>query len=125
MTEESKDAKEFQDIRSQSQRDALDALMEMGYLLEESMREYSASAEKYWENLSPDEKLMVFYAICSRIRRGDIEEGRSYRGVLYDVFGFDTSAYAIGMACGYFNIHTYIQQAVDNEPNKKAKDETE
>jgi len=33
---------------------------------------------------------------------------RTYRGALYDVFGFDMGMYGQGMSCGYFNLHNMI-----------------
>jgi hypothetical protein len=35
-------------------------------------------------------------------------ENRSYRGVLYDTFGFDADSYGLGMDSGYFEIHNHI-----------------
>lgn len=69
---------------------------------------YEQECEQYWDSLSYDEQLKAFYSVVKRIVKGDIEEGRSYRGVLYDVFGFDMDAYGVGMECGYMTLHNNI-----------------
>ena len=69
---------------------------------------YEKECEQYWDNLSYEDQLKAFYSVVKRIVKGDIEENRSYRGVLYDVFGFDMDSYGIGMECGYMELHNSI-----------------
>ena len=69
---------------------------------------YEKECEQYWDNLSYDDQLKAFYSVVKRIVKGDIKENRSYRGVLYDVFGFDMDSYGIGMECGYMELHNSI-----------------
>ena len=61
--------------------------------------------EEKWNALSKEDQLAYFYAVCSRIHKGDLVENGTYRYVLYDVFGFGPEAYAVGMFCGYFDMH--------------------
>jgi hypothetical protein len=86
--------------------------------LEESRREYEESVNDFWEGLSYEDKEKAFYHVCKNIHRGDVLEGRSYRGVLYDVFGFDQGSYAIGMECGYLTIHNLLGDGVDLDKMK-------
>lgn len=80
--------------------------------LEESRLEYEESVDEFWEGLSYEDKEKAFYHVCKNIHRGDVLEGRSYRGVLYDVFGFDSGSYAIGMECGYMDLHNILGDGV-------------
>ena len=96
MTEKSisfMDSPEWQDIQDKFQL---------------SILQYEKDCDEYWDNLSYDDQLKAFYSVVKRIVKGDIEENRSYRGVLYDVFGFDAAAYSIGMECGYMALHNSI-----------------
>jgi hypothetical protein len=69
---------------------------------------YEKECEEYWDNLSYEDKLKAFYSVVKRLVKGEIKENRSYRGVLYDVFGFDMDSYGIGMECGYMELHNSI-----------------
>ena len=71
---------------------------------------YEKECDEYWDNLSYDDKLKAFYSVVKRIVEGEIIEGRSYRGVLYDKFQFDMDSYVIGMDCGYMTLHNSIQK---------------
>jgi len=71
---------------------------------------YEKECDEYWDNLSYDDKLKAFYSVVKRIVEGEIIEGRSYRGVLYDKFQFDMDSYGIGMDCGYMTLHNSIQK---------------
>lgn len=72
---------------------------------------YEKECDEYWDNLSYDDKLKAFYSVVKRIVEGEIVEGRSYRGVLYDKFQFDMDSYGIGMDCGYMTLHNSIQKS--------------
>jgi hypothetical protein len=76
-------------------------------------------ADKFWDNLSPDDKILAFHSVCKRIFKGDIEERGSYRYVLYDVFGFGPDAYIIGMDCGYMSIHNLLFRGLDAEEQER------
>lgn len=85
-----------------------DALGKLSEHYQELAKKYEQECDEYWNNLPYDDQLKAFYSVCKRIYQGDIEEQRSYRGVLYDTFGFDLDAYAIGMECRYMDIHNEI-----------------
>ena len=76
--------------------------------MELAWHRYEKECEEYWDNLDYEDKLKAFYSVVKRIVKGDIKENRSYRGVLYDVFGFDMDSYGIGMECGYLELHNSI-----------------
>jgi len=70
---------------------------------------YEQEADAWWESLTYDDKLKAFYSVVKRIYDGDVKNQGSYRYVLYDVFGFEADAYALGMACGYMSLHNAIK----------------
>lgn len=86
---------------------------------QEGVKEYEANCDKYWNNLSYEDKLKAFYSVCKRIHKGELKDKGSYRWVLYDVFEFDPSAYAIGMECGYMAIHNAIVDIDEFEKLRK------
>ena len=75
---------------------------------QEARDQYDKDAEKYWNDLSYEDKLMSFYIVTKRIHKGDIVDNGSYRHVLYGVFGFDMDSYVVGMDSGYLDIHNSI-----------------
>jgi hypothetical protein len=73
--------------------------------------------EAWWENLSKEDQLKALCCVSRRIHKGEIEDGRSYRGVLYDTFGFGPEAYARAQLAGYLSIHNAIFTAQEEEDN--------
>lgn len=86
-------------------------------VFEEVQIENEMSSEAFWNSLSYEDKCDAFQAIVSRIYKGELLDGRSYRGVLYDVFGFKEDMYARAIDCGYLALHNAIDQ--DFEEHKK------
>lgn len=72
------------------------------------MNEIEQQSEQKWNSLNQEDQLDYFCAVVRRIHRGDIVENRSYRGVLYDVFGFGAEAYAPAQMAGYLDLHNSI-----------------
>ena len=66
------------------------------------------ASEEFWNKLTYDEKLMAFYSVVKRIKKGELDEQGTYRHILYDVFGFDVDAYSMGMECGFLDLHNSI-----------------
>jgi hypothetical protein len=84
------------------------AFAEYDVVLREAREKYSKNAEEWWDGLSEDEKIKAFYTVIKRVYQADVIDQGSYRYALYEVFGFDFSSYAIGMDCGYLDIHNLI-----------------
>ena len=72
------------------------------------MNEIEQHSENKWNALSKEDQLDYFCAVVRRIHKGEVEDSRSYRGVLYDVFGFGSEAYAPAQMAGYLDIHNLI-----------------
>lgn len=90
---------------------------EIGKVMEKAAAAYDADCDEFWMNLTYEEQLKVFHSVCKRIYKGDVVDKRSYRGVLYDVFGFQEDSYITGIDCGYINIHNYIQDGIASHQN--------
>jgi hypothetical protein len=86
----------------------LDKMSALGEQQELYRLKHEAEIEVWWKALSQEDRERAFYAVVSRIFKAEIVEKRSYRGVLYDVFGFDADMYATGMECGYMTIHNSL-----------------
>jgi hypothetical protein len=71
--------------------------------------------ETWWGNLPPDDQQKAFYNVCRRIYDGDIMQRRSYRGVLYDTFGWGPEAYVLGMEARYMEIHNLLWDAAEGD----------
>lgn len=90
-----------------------EALVNISQLLQEASETYRKDAQAFWDSLSHDDRLKAFYVVTSKIYEGDVTLRRSYRGVLYEVFGFDYSAYSVGMDSNYMELHNLIQETLD------------
>ena len=92
--------------------DNLDAFFEasqtFAVMAEQAKKEYELETEKWWNNLSYEERRKAFYEVTRRIYQGDIESHGSYRYVLYNVFGFEPDMYVAGMDSGYMAIHNCL-----------------
>ena len=64
--------------------------------------------EQFWNSFTKQQQLDLFCAVVRRIYQAEIVERRSYRGTLYDVFGFDADAYGLAMEAGYVTLHNSI-----------------
>jgi hypothetical protein len=86
----------------------LDDLAALAETFEEAKEAYETSTDAWWTSLSKEDQERAFYSVVKRIFKGEIVDKRSYRGVLYDVFGFDANMYVAGMDCGYMALHNSI-----------------
>jgi hypothetical protein len=69
--------------------------------------------QTWWESLPTEQQQWAFYNVCRGIYRGDVERKQSYRGVLYDTFGWGPEAYALGMEARYMEIHNLIGDGLE------------
>ena len=76
-----------------------------------AVAEYNRKMDAWWETLDDEQQQWAFYNVCRRIYKGDVEESRSYRGVLYDIFGWGPESYTIGMEARYMEIHNLLGDA--------------
>ena len=75
-----------------------------------AVAEYETKNNEWWNGLTEEEREDAFYAVCKRIYEARVKEDRSYRGTLYDKFGFAPHTYRLGMECGFFELHNMLQR---------------
>jgi hypothetical protein len=78
--------------------------------------------EKWWAELDPETQQWAFYNVCRLIYKGDVVDRHSYRGVLYDTFGWGPEAYAIGMEARYMELHNLLYDAVEGDTKYTQRD---
>ena len=91
--------------------DAAEALAELHTMADEYNKAQEIvkdQQERFWNSFSKQHQLDLFCAVVRRIYQAEIVERRSYRGTLYDVFGFDEAAYALALEAGYMTLHNSI-----------------
>jgi len=99
-----------------------DNLAEFTQIYKDARQQYDIEAEQYWEALSYEDKLKVFYLVTKRIHKGDVIDRGSFRYVLYNTFGFDMDSYLVGMDSGYMEIHNAIADGLDDERTDGSQD---
>ena len=84
--------------------------------LNNSVAEYISKAleagqheqESFWSTLTKEQQLMAFCHVIRQVTKAELEDQRSYRGILYDVFGFGPEAYSYALAAGFMDLHNAI-----------------
>lgn len=82
--------------------------------MEEAENTFEEQSEKAWNSASYDQQLLMFYAVCSRIRQAAFTDKGSYRHTLYEVFGFKPDSYFIGMSCGLLDIMNALHRGIES-----------
>ena len=85
-----------------------DEWQEMTAQFERSFKDLEMQQEEYWSGLTKDQQLDLFCCVVRRLVKGEIVDNRSYRGILYDTFGWGPEAYAVAQMAGYINLHNAI-----------------
>lgn len=85
-----------------------EVLSEMADVQEKATKQYDQDADKFWNGMSKEDQLLAFYSVIKRMHQAEVVDQRSYRGALYDVYGFGPNAYGVGMECGYMTLHNMI-----------------
>ena len=78
-------------------------------------KEFTNKIDSFWNGLTEEERLLAFCYVSKGIYKGELEDETSYRGVLYDTFGFGAESYMPAQFCGYLAIHN----AISNESSRK------
>ena len=85
-----------------------DEWQEMTAQFERSFKDLETQQEEYWASLNKEQQLDLFCCVVRRLVKGEIDDNRSYRGILYDTFGWGPEAYAVAQMAGYINLHNAI-----------------
>jgi len=93
---------------SEDKESALSELAEASKVFQDALEENKRRYNEKWNSLSKEDQLDYFCAVVERIHEGDVVQKRSYRGVLYGVFGFGPEAYVHAQCAGYLSIHNMI-----------------
>ncbi len=88
---------------------------EISILKEELINESSM----FFNSLNKDEQLLVFCEVIRRIYEAEFQEGKTYRGILYDTFEFKEDAYLKAQAIGFLEIHNKLNICRKNKLNEK------
>jgi hypothetical protein len=82
---------------------------------EKALVEYKLKAKEYFDSLETDNQLLMFFHVTNVIFENYFKDNGSYRGLLYDKFGFSPEAYSLGLDSGMFALHNAISTPKENE----------
>lgn len=88
-------------VNSQEYRELLEQI-------ETSMKEYEKQSENFFESLSYDDQLKVFYHVIKNLYEATLVDNGSYRHILYNKFNFGPDSYTLGMDCGLLELNNSI-----------------
>jgi len=75
---------------------------------EQALEQYKQKSKEYFDSLALDNQLLLFFHITNVIFENYFKDNGSYRGLLYDKFGFGPEAYSLGCDSGMFTLHNSI-----------------
>lgn len=81
---------------------------EMSNQFQQAFKDLESLQEAYWESLTKEQQLDVFCSVVRRLCKGELDEKRSYRGILYDTFEWGPEAYATAQMAGFLELHNAI-----------------
>lgn len=90
-----------------------DILSELSEIQEDIEKQTETDMDEWWNGLSKDDQMKAFYSVMKRLVDGELKQKGSYRYVLYEVFGFGSESYVLGMMCGYMELHNSIKRDVE------------
>lgn len=96
-------------------QEVMDALHESGKEFTKAADSYQQMANSYFSSLEPEEQLWAFCSIVEKLCKGELDDRRSYRGVLYETFGWGPEAYAAAQHAGFLGLHNSIYRFDDLE----------
>ena len=71
------------------------------------------SQDQLWDSLTPDQQLLLFCKVVRKLVQSELVDQRSYRGVLYDEFGFGMESYVQAQISGFLELHNAIDPSKD------------
>ena len=74
---------------------------------------FLAEREAFYNCLTKEQQLLVFCEVISRLTTAELSEGKTYRGILYETFGFDYDSYLKAQWSGFLELH----EKIDKQPN--------
>ncbi len=96
-------------------QEVMDALHESGREFVKAADSYQQMANSYFNSLEPEEQLWAFCVIVEKLCKGELDDRRSYRGILYETFGWGPEAYAAAQHAGFLGLHNSIYRFDDLE----------
>ncbi len=74
---------------------------------------FISEREAFYNCLTKEQQLLVFCEVVSRLANAELTEGKTYRGVLYETFGFDYDSYQKAQWSGFLDLH----EKIDKKPH--------
>lgn len=72
-------------------------------------KSFTKERQEFFNSLTKDQQLLVFCEVVHKLAKAELQDKRSYRGVLYTEFGFDTDAYGKAQISGFLDLHNSIE----------------
>jgi hypothetical protein len=100
-------------MNKDDKKSLLDSLQDISEVFNQAMKEIEQEQEEFWNSLTEDQRLMAFCSVVRRIHTARFTKRSSYRGTLYDVFGFGMESYVQAQDAGYLDIHNLEYNTID------------
>lgn len=92
--------------QKRSLSDALDSVRDV---FQQWESEFANERLAFWNSLTTEQQLLAFCEVVSRLTQAELVEQKSYRGVLYDTFGFGLDSYVTAQVSGFLDLHNAIK----------------
>ena len=93
--------------QKRSLSDALDSVRDV---FQQWESDFANERLAFWNSLTTEQQLLAFCEVVSRLTQAELVEQKSYRGVLYDTFGFGLDSYVTAQVSGFLDLHNAIER---------------
>jgi len=91
-------------------RSLTDSLESVRDVFQQWESEFAEERLTFWNGLTEQQQLLAFCEVVSRLVQAELVDKRSYRGVLYDTFGFGLESYVMAQVSGFLDLHNAIDR---------------
>jgi len=94
----------------QQKRSFSEGLDEVRDVFQQWESDFAQERLQFWNSLTDDQQLLAFCEVVSRLVHAELVDKKSYRGVLYDTFGFGIDSYVTAQISGFLELHNAIER---------------
>lgn len=97
-----------EDFQQDMKKDYVKADEDWHKAIQEADAIFIKKREELWNKLSPSDRLELFCHVVSKLTKAELHDRISYRGVLYEEFGFGPESYVAAQLSGFLELHNSI-----------------
>jgi hypothetical protein len=98
----------------------MDEMTAWGEVQDKEEQRLHERMDAWWDNLPKDVREKAFFCVVKKLVDAELVNGKTYRQILHEDFGFDSGAYYMGIICGFMRLHNSIVPQVELSEMRQA-----